>query len=158
MVACALTPTAVYAAAPKLAERWGVHIGTRGDVPYRNDYEYFLRPWKTGYTGAERFATEALKAVETDAAICADTTTVAPLLYVQEVKRKRSDVKVVTGIVRSTGAPPYEEQALERFAAAGTLYVTSNRAGYCPAFVLEKYELVQAGVLWHVVKPQPETR
>jgi hypothetical protein len=150
---CSLLPVAVYAAAPGVAQRLNVQIGTRGDLPYRNDYEYFLRPWKTGDVGAERFAAEALTGAAADAVIYADTTTVGPLLYVQEVKGLRPDVKIVTGIVSSQGAPPYNEQVLERLIAAGPVYVTSKQRGYCPPFVLDKCNLTPAGVLWRVVKP-----
>ena len=59
-----LLPVGIYTIAPQLARRANLRIGTRQDIPYRNDYEYFLRPWKTGYVGAERFATEALQGVE----------------------------------------------------------------------------------------------
>jgi hypothetical protein len=148
---CTLLPVAVYAAAPHLAERMHVTIGTRGDLPYRNDYEYFLQPWKTGDTGAQRFAAEALTGAEPNAIILADTTTVGPLLYVQEIEGVRPDVKVVTGIARSKEAPPYDLPVLERLVGTQPVYLTSKRPGYCPAFALEKCELVKAGVLWRVV-------
>ena len=54
-----LAPVAVYAAAPMLAERMGLSVGPRDGIPYRDNNEYFLWPWKTGYAGAERFADEA---------------------------------------------------------------------------------------------------
>jgi hypothetical protein len=41
-----LLPIGVYAAAPTLAAKMQLRIGTRGDVPHRNDYQYFLQPWK----------------------------------------------------------------------------------------------------------------
>jgi len=150
---CALLPVIAYFAAPAIAERMNLRIGTRGDLAYRNDYEFFLEPWKTGDTGAEHFATEALTGAEPNAIILADTTTVGPLLYVQEVKGLGPDVKVVTGIVSSRGAPPCDLQALEEFVGIQPVYVTSKQRGYCPPFVLEKYELTKAGVLWRVVRP-----
>ena len=155
IASCALLPVLAYFAAPAVAERMNVQIGTRGDLAYRNDYEFFLEPWKTGDTGADRFATEALTGAEPSAIILADTTTVGPLLYVQEVRGLRPDVKIVTGIVSSQGAPPYDLSVLERLVGTQPVYVTSKQRGYCPPFVLEKYELAQAGVLWRVVKQAP---
>jgi len=153
----ALLPIGVYAMAPRLAAHLDLGMGTRGDIAYRDDPTYFLQPWKTGYKGAERFAQEVLETVGTDALIYADTTTVAPLLYVQEVEGKRSDVKIVIGLVRSAGAPPYSERTLEQSLGRRPVYVTSPRPGYCPEFVLGRYDLVQSGLLWRVVKPSTTT-
>ncbi len=154
VAAFALLPVAVYAVAPGLAQRGNLSLGTRQDIPYRNDYEYFLRPWRTGYTGAERFARAALETAEPNAIICADSTTVAPLLYVQEVQAVRPDVKIA-GIVSSPGAPCVNEQTVEELLDERPVYVVSKRRGYCPAFLLEKYSLAEAGVLWRVAKAVP---
>jgi hypothetical protein len=129
-------------------------IGTRNDIPHRNDYEYFLRPWKTGYKGAERFADEALDLLEDNAVIYADTTTVGPLLYLQEVKGKRPDVKIVSGTVNSKDAPKFDEQSIGQLLEAGLVYVVSPRPGYCPQFVLDHYDFIRAGILWQVVKSE----
>jgi len=151
-----LLPAVVYAAAPQAAQRLNVAMPTRQNVSYRDDYAYFLQPWKTGYRGAERFAEEALDAAEAGAVIYADTTTVGPLLYVQEVKCKRPDVSIVTGIVASAGAPSYDEQTLKGLIGTRPCYVTSARPGYCPPFILDHYDLARIGVLWRVVKrPAP---
>ena len=152
LLAFAVLPVAVYAVAPGLAQRMRLSLGTRQDIPYRNDYEYFLRPWRTGYTGAERFAREALEGVEPNAVICADTTTVAPLLYAQEVKGLRPDVKIVTGVARSPGAPRVEEQTLGSLLEQRPVYTVSRQPGYCPAFILDKYQLAEAGVLWRIAR------
>ena len=146
-----LLPVFVYAYAPSLAAKMQLDLGTRGDVPYRDDYKYFLQPWKTGYDGAERFAKQALEAVENNAVIYADSTTVAPLLYVQEVKGARPDVKIVSGTAKSKDAPRFDKTTIERLLQDGPIYVVSPKPGYCPAFVLDNYELVQAGLLWRVV-------
>ncbi len=146
----ALLPVAVYTVAPRYAERMDVSLGTRADVAYRNDYTYFLQPWKTGDDGAERFAREALALAEPDAVIYADSTTVAPLLYVQEVHKVRPDVKIVNGIVRSEGAPSYDEREFAKLVGYRPLYVTSNQPGYGPTFVLGAYDLVKAGPLWRI--------
>ncbi len=153
--AFAILPLGVYAVVPQLAESMRLPLGTRQDIPYRNDYAYFLRPWRTGYAGAERFAREALETVESGAVIYADTTTVAPLLYAQEVKGIRPDVKVVTGIVRSARAPRVDRRTIAQVFAAHPIYVVSRKPGYTPTFILDRYALVEAGILWRVVEPAP---
>jgi hypothetical protein len=155
----AVMPVPVYAAAPALARRLDVPTGTRGDVPYRDDRRYFLQPWKTGYRGAERFANEALEAVEPNAIIIADTTTVAPLLYAQEVNGQRPDVSVVTGVVTEKGSGTFfhsvDKRYLTPLVPARPTYVTSDQVGYVPLFVLERYDLVKSGLLWRAVRRQP---
>jgi hypothetical protein len=152
-----ILPAGVYAALPSLAEKMQLNIGTRNDVPYRDDYEYFLRPWKTGYKGAELFANEALSTVDNGAVIYADATTIGPLLYLQQVKGKRPDVKIVSGTVNSKDAPKFDEQTIRQLLKAGQVYVVSNKPGYCPGFVLDNYNLIRAGILWRVVKSEERT-
>lgn len=147
-----ILPVGVYAVAPTLARKMQFNIGTRNDIPHRDDYEYFLRPWKTGYKGAERFAKEALDLLEDDAIIYADTTTVGPLLYLQEVKGIRPDVKIVSGAVNSKNAPKFDEQTIGQLLKAGPVYVVSSQPEYCPRFVLDHYDFIRAGILWKVVE------
>ena len=149
-----IIPIGVYAALPPLAKKMQLNIGTRNDIPHRDDYEYFLRPWKTGYNGAERFAEEALDLSEDDAVIYADTTTAGPLLYLQEVKGKRPDVKIVSGAISSKDAPKFNEQFIGQLLEAGPVYVVSPRPGYCPQFVLDHYDFIRAGILWQVVESE----
>jgi hypothetical protein len=148
-----LLPLGIYATAPVLAEHMRLPLGTRQDIPYRNDYEYFLRPWRTGYTGAERFAREALAGVGHNAVLHADTTTVAPLLYVQEVAGVRPDVQIVTGIVSSRSAPMVTEYTMGLLLERYPVYVVSRQPAYCPAFILRDYTLTEAGILWRVSGP-----
>ncbi len=149
-----ILPVGVYSALPPLAKKMQLNISTRNDIPYRDDYEYFLRPWKTGYIGAERFADEALSLAEDDAVIYADTSTVGPLLYLQEVKGKRPDVKIVSGNVKGKNAPGFDEQTIGQLLEAGPVYVVSSQPGYCPEFLLDNYDFVRAGILWQVVKSE----
>jgi len=152
-----ILPVGVYAALPSIAEKLQLNIGTRNDIPYRDDYKYFLQPWKTGYNGAELFADEALSSVEDGAVIYADITTIGPLLYLQQVKGKCPDVKIVSGTVNSTDAPKFDEHTIVQLLKAGQVYVVSNKPGYCPKFVLDNYDLIRAGVLWRIVKSEGQT-
>lgn len=153
-----LLPIGVYAVAPTFAEKTQLYLGTRGNIPYRNDYKYFLQPWKTGYKGAERFADKALDSVQSNAIIFADSTTVAPLLLAQETRGKRPDVKIVSGTINSTNAPSFNEQTIDQLLAEKPVYIVSPKAEYCPEFVLDNYDLKSAGILWQVVKQGKKNR
>lgn len=152
-----LLPVGAYAAAPRLAKKANVSIGTRRQIPYRDDYKYFLQPWKTAYRGPERFAREALESVEKNAIIYADSTSVFPLLYLQEVKGKGPKVKIVSPIANSEGAPIFNEETIEELLADKSVYVVSPVVRYCPAFILEGYDFADAGVLWQVVRREEES-
>jgi hypothetical protein len=152
VLAFSLVPVGVYAAAPLVAEKMHLIVGTRDDIPYRDNNEYFLWPWKTGYTGADRFADEALGLVGGNAVIYADITTVAPLLLAQQVKGKRPDVKIISGTVNSENAPRFDEHTMGQLLSDKSIYVVSPKPGYCPAFILEDYDFIRAGVLWRVVE------
>jgi hypothetical protein len=153
MILAALLPVAFYSLAPEFARKAGVEIRTRGDVPYRDDLHFFLTPWKTGYTGAERFAMEALATADPNAIIYADLTTVGPLLVTQQITASRSDVSILSPAVHTRGAPQLNAQTLPGLLQTRPVYVVSRKKGYCPAFVLADYDLVSAGFLWQV-KPR----
>jgi len=149
---CGLIPIGVYAAAPMLAGKMKIDIGTRSDIPYRNDAEYFLQPWKTGYNGADRFAAEALELVEKNAVIYADITIVAPLLLARQVRNKRPDVAIVSGAFNSENAPNFDAQSFGRLLEERPVYIVSTKPRYCPEFVLDNYEFTRKGILWKIVK------
>jgi len=149
-----LIPVGVYAAAPLLAGKMQINIGTREDIPYRNDSEYFLQPWKTGYTGADSFADEVLELVEENAMIYADITTVAPLLLARQIKGKRPDVAIVSGAFNSGNAPKLDSQSFGQLLKDRPVYVISTKPGYCPEFVLDNYEFTRKGILWQVAESQ----
>ena len=152
ILAFAFLPLAAYKFVPLVAERLKVNLGTRRTIPYRNDYIWFLQPWKAGYSGPEQFAKEALAGVEKEAIIIADSTTVYPLWYVQEVKVTSPGVKVVSkqGSYRNPIAFPTID-TIGELMAERAVYVVSPVVDYCPQFLRERYEFKQHGVLWKVV-------
>jgi hypothetical protein len=148
----ALLPIPTYIIAPVVAEKTQFKLPTKRNIPYRNEYIWFLRPWQTGYHGPEKFANEALDAVEDNAIIYADGTTVYPLWYVQEVKGTAPGVKIVSqhGSYESPITFPTAD-TIGKMVVERTVYVVSPVVGYCPGFLLERYKFEQSGVLWKVV-------
>jgi hypothetical protein len=147
-----LLPIPVYAVTPAFARKTYKALGQRRQRPYRDEYNYWLWPWKTGYRGAERFANEALEIVGENAIIYTPTTDVHSLLYEQQVKGKRPDVKIISTYDKSRNALIWDKTPVAGLMTGLPLYVVSPAKGYCPAFLLERYDFVQTGVLWKVVE------
>ena len=129
VLALALLPVPAYIIAPVIAQRMQFNLSTRADVPYRNDYRWFLRPWKTGYRGAEKFADEVFKELKPDAVVYADNTMVYPLLYMQEVRGKRTDIKIISENASSEGLPLLSEKSIEQWLSEGDVYAVSPVGG-----------------------------
>jgi len=152
----ALLPIPTYIIAPVAAEKFQFKLPTKRKIAYRNDYIWFLRPWRTGSNGPEQFANEVYDSVEENAVILADSTTVPPLLYSQQVKGKRGDIKIISGLIDSEGSPEFNENTIEKLLNERPVYVVSPVKGYCPPFLLERYGFEPAGIIWRVVKKTTE--
>jgi hypothetical protein len=125
-----LMPIPIYITAPLMAERLEFNLSTRADVPYRNDYMWFLRPWKTGYHGTERFAEEVFEKLEPGAVVYADNTIVYPLLYLQEVNGKRADIRIISDYAASKGTPTSNEKSITQWLSQeAEVYAVSPLAG-----------------------------
>ena len=125
-----LLPIPTYIIAPVLAEKVRFNISTRADVPYRNDYTWFLQPWRTGYRGADEFADEVFKKLKTTAVVYADNTMVYPLLYMQEVKGKRADIRIISKYASSQGLPLLREKTIEQWLSEGDVFSVSPVEGH----------------------------
>ncbi|HEX42494.1 MAG TPA: DUF2723 domain-containing protein [Phycisphaerales bacterium] len=139
-----------YVAAPMLARELGLAERPR-QLPYRDDAVYHLRPWRPGDDGAARFADEALGNTARDGIILADATAAPPLLYTQKARDKRPDVKVVSSVGSSDGAPQITPEIIDEIAATRTVYVVTPAPGYCPEYVLDRYEFAADGLLYRAV-------
>lgn len=148
----ALLPVSSYFVTPAVAREYYKPLAKRRQRPYRDEYTYWLQPWKTGYDGAERFATETLESVEKDAVVYAYTTDVHAMLYVQEVKGIRPDVKIVSDYDHSEDAPVLDATSISEIMAERPFYVTSNLKGYYPSFLDERYDFVEKDLLYRVVE------
>jgi hypothetical protein len=147
---CALLPIPVYAVAPYMAKKAGMDIGSTRQIPYRDDYKWFLQPWRTGCEGPQRFAREIFDTVGENAIVYADSTTVYALLYEQEVKKQRSDIKIISTVAHSADVPDFNEFTISELLAERSVYVVSREEGYCPKFLRDNYDLLPAGIIWQV--------
>jgi hypothetical protein len=152
----ALLPIPTYIIAPVIAQKMQFNLSTKRELPYRNEYIWFLRPWKTGYYGAGKFANGALDVVEDNAIIYADGTTAYALLYIQEIEGKRRDVTIVSGHGAVNNLKEYNEDVIDELLTERAVYVVSRVQGYCPGFLLERYNFVPAGIIWRIVNKQEE--
>ncbi len=150
----ALLPIPVYIIAPATAEKLRFKLPIKRKIAYRNEYTWFLRPWRTGSDSPELFANKIFDTVEEGAIIWADTTTVPPLLYAQEVQGRGGDIKIISRLISSEGSPEFNENTIEKLLSERPVYVVSPIAGYCPNFLLERYGFEPAGIIWRVVEQQ----
>jgi len=109
-------------------------------------------PWKTGYTGADRFANDALTEASDKAIIYADGSTAYSLLLAQEIGGKRPDVTIVSGHGTINNLNDYNDSISSKLYTQKVVYVVSPVAGYCPQFLLERYDFEKTGVLYKAVE------
>ncbi len=152
VVILTLLPIPIYAITPVIAEKMQFVIHARRQIPYRNDYTWFLRPWQIGNYGPELFANEALQSVENNALIYADGTTVYSLLLTQEDTDMREDLTIVSGHGSVNNLNEYGEDVIDKLFGWRAIYVVSPVAGYCPKFLLERFDFKEAGVLYRAVE------
>jgi len=151
----AFLPIPAYYLAPAMTEKYNVKIGTKRRIPYRNDYEYFLRPWKTGCDSADRFAWEALNSARPNAVIYADGTTAYPLLVKQATDNLRTDVTVVAAHGAIDNMAEYGPDNIETLFDERPIYAVSPVKAYCPDFLLNRFTFEPAGVLYRAAEPNP---
>ena len=152
----ALAPIPTYIIAPVIAQKMQFNLSTKRDIPYRNDYTWFLQPWQTGNHDPEKFANEALNAVEDNGVIYADGTTMYALLFAQESKKQRRDIRIVSNHPKRQNPVVFDEQGVRQLLTETSVYVVSPLQGYCPQFLLERYSFMPAGVIWRIVEKQTE--
>jgi hypothetical protein len=151
-------PILVYFFTPEIGRVYYKGLSERRQIPYRDDYKYFLQPWKNGYNGAERFARETLEGVEKNAVIYADSTTVQTLLYQQEVKGVRNDVTIVSESDHSIGAAQLDKDNVDEVMKNGPLYVVSAVKTYCPGFLFDNYVFAKDGLIYRVIGKKGESK
>jgi len=139
----AVLPIPTYIIAPIVAEKIRYDLPTRKNISYRDDYIWFLRPWRPGYHGPENFAAEVFSKLGPGAVVYADNTMVYSLLYLQEVKGKRKDLKIISGITSSANTTSLCEKPIESWLLEGDVFTVSPVAGY---------KFKNNGIVWKITR------
>ncbi len=90
----ALVPAPIYAVAAPALRKASVRLFNRS-VPYRDPYEFFIKPWKCGDRGQRRYVEEVFAALPPDSVLLTSYTMRFMLEYGQRVDRLRPDVQIV---------------------------------------------------------------
>ena len=156
LLLAALLPPIVYCFLPTIARRVGLDMGLGREIPFRDSYDYFLLPWKTGYRGPQHFVAEVQKCLPPDSVLVADSTSVRPLHYAELTGHWRKDIRVYPPLDETpAGFARFTEDKLTKELADGRVFVVSPKRGYCPAWLLNKYEMKKVGFLYQVVGRRP---
>jgi hypothetical protein len=150
----ALLPIPAYIITPKIAEKMNFNINTKREIPSRNDYKWFLTPWKKNCYGPQQFTEEVFKILPHNAAIYADSTTAPPLLYTQQVYQKRTDLIILSLLSIETDALPPNQNNIKKLIDQHPTYVVSPEPGYCPSFLIEQFDFKGEGIVWRIIKKQ----
>jgi hypothetical protein len=153
--ACAFLPIAAYAVAPVMAQKAHLKLSER-HIPYRDEYKWFLQPWLTCYHGPRQFANDVFNIIEPGAVIYADNTTVYPLLLEQEVEARRPDVKIISHLASSPGAPVFDEKTVDFLLPGTPIYVVSDLKGYIPNWLFDNYAFEKTGPIWKIIGKKDE--
>ncbi len=154
LILSALGPAA-YAVAPPIAR---AIPATRAflparEIPHRESYSWFLRPWRTGYRGAERYAREVFAALPTDAVLLTDEMMRPPLIYLQRRDRIRPDVTIPEPRYVSHGQWPVtlSEAAGASLMEVGRLFCGSAMRTSLPGWLADgPYALEPLGPVYRV--------
>ena len=139
VLALSLTGPLAYAVGPPLARRYAGNAlrFPERQIPYREPYNWFLRPWRTGYHGPERYAREVLTSLPPNAVLLTDSTIRRPLDYLQGDEGLRLDVRLP-----NTRFPrPWQEQMrvdsenADTFIDRGLLFCASTVPRYTPPWL-----------------------
>jgi hypothetical protein len=132
-----------YAAAPRLVEASGIALNRARTLPLRDEFRYWLVPWKQDERSAELFAAAAFKQAAPDGIIIADSTSTYPLLLVQRLRGLFPSVSVQ---YNGNPLPGYSAnpRALRDRLGNRILYVVSSHPDYLPPRLADDAEFIRA--------------
>jgi hypothetical protein len=148
-----LLPLLLYNITPYASKGLGIDLLHARSIPYRDNNTFFLNPNKRGYSGAARYAKEALEIATQNAVIIADHTPFAVLRYFQEIHRRRKDLLLIR-----TGRPRANipRKVVSKYDGKRDIYLADMEKGYYNLRDLkDSYDFVPVGVLYKISKKEP---
>jgi hypothetical protein len=152
----AIAPILLYAIAPIAIKMTGLDIVRARNLQRRDNYVFFLSPWKFGEYGPQLYAEETLKALAKNSILIVDYTPWTVLDYWQVVKKVRPDVT----IFRSGGGerPTLRlDKIIEENIGSRRIYIADiNEDGsyYDYGSIPANYRFIPAGPVFEIVQNQ----
>lgn len=151
LVLNALLPLVVYLVFPVVAQQRGWMHERLRDLPYRNEYFSFFRPWRFLDDSAPRLARDAIKWAGTDGWIIGDSTTAYPMAVTYLLRGGPVGVRVYCGrtCLTERDRPPWTAAELGgQVAAGGTVLVVP--AAHTEALFHAPLRVEKSSPLWRV--------
>lgn len=153
----ALFPVLVYPVLPTIVRASGYYMGVVRKVPYRDAHDYYLRPWRTGYTGAQQFI-EEIRQLPDGSYLLTDTTIAQPVYYYQVLDEWNPRVYVWPTLRTHHDALKPTREDVAEYLDDGRLFVTSLKQGYAPDWIREEFTAERYGCLYRILPIAPRTQ
>ncbi len=151
LVVNALLPIAVYFAFPIVAERQGWLRGQLRDLPFRNEYHHFFRPWRHNDPSLEQFPKALLAATGPNGWALAGTTTAGTVASYALVHDPDAAARIYWGrdCLVPQDVPPLTDEELKVFIKTGgrVIGVPGPAVGW---MVMPPFVRGDADPFWHV--------
>lgn len=157
VLAGSLLAPLVYWVASPLARRYaGALIPMPAhQLPYADKFDWYIRPWRTGYHGAEQYAHDVLASLPQGAVLITDYGFRRPIDYLQGRDGLRADVKVPF----STLPRPWQTEMqitqadFPEWADRGLLFCTCNdMARNAAEWIGPNYRVERRGAVYQVLR------
>ncbi len=146
-ILCALLvafPILTYAAVGQFATDEKIHIAR--SVPYRDNVQYFLVPWKFNETSAMQFALDLTKTIEPEAVLISDFTASAVLDYLREVGDVQISFEIIEIGRRDIDLMEYVSSEIKQH----PIYMIGGAPIYRVPELQEKFNLRDIGPSWRI--------
>ncbi len=145
-----LLPLLLYNITPYTSRSLGIDLLHARTIPYRDNETFFLNPSKRGYTGAAKYAEQALNTASPNSIIIADYTPSTVLEYFQHVYGLRRDVLLLDSGGARENIP---KRVVSTYYGRRDIYLADMERGYYRIGPLkDEYDFVPEGVLYRVVR------
>src|SRR5262249_23680990 len=145
-----IAPAVLYAIAAPTMRRANLRFVSR-TVPYRDPYDFFIKPWKCGDTGQRRYVNEVYAQLPPGSVLFTSYTMQFMLEYGQLVDRLRPDVTLISDVGDLANELEAESSGPARWKRP--VYASDADAKDFPVVLREECSPEQEGLLWKLDPP-----